>query len=239
MVEGVVTDTATGLPVAGALVQITVNGLTLAVVTDAEGRYRVEVEPGAFAVAAVGEGYAAGGSSGTGTGGGTTVADVGLAPTGLPGIQNQVAILVPPEGTVTDFEQVTVVGTVLNPGSVVTVNGIAAEVRNRTFIATNVPTQPGMNAIVATASDAVGNQDNQTITVHRETFPGPRIAVFGGSGQSAPIGSTLAQPLVAQVTEDGVPLALVDLGLERGARDSDRIDERFWRSTLSVRVAGF
>lgn len=39
--------------------------------------------------------------------------------------------------------------------------------------------------------------------------------------------------------EDGIPLALVDVGIERGGRDAAVLDESFWRSTVSVRVAGF
>jgi hypothetical protein len=178
VVEGVVTDTATGLPVAGALVQITVNGVTLAVVTDAEGRYQVEVEPGPFVVAAVGEGYAAGGASGAGTGGATTVADVGLAPTGLPGIQNQVAILVPPDGTVTDFEQLTVVGTVLNPGSVVTVNGIAAEVVGSRFTARHVPLAMGANTLHVTAAALGSPAATHAVGVERAAEPVLSVKLF-------------------------------------------------------------
>ena len=45
--------------------------------------------------------------------------------------------------------------------------------------------------------------------------------------------------LMLLAREDGVPLALVDIGLERGTREAAEVNESFWRSTVSVRVAGF
>ena len=45
--------------------------------------------------------------------------------------------------------------------------------------------------------------------------------------------------LMLREREDGVPLARVDVGIERGSRGAAQVDESFWRSTVSVRVAGF
>jgi hypothetical protein len=45
--------------------------------------------------------------------------------------------------------------------------------------------------------------------------------------------------LMLLAREDGIPLARVDLALERGTRDAAAVKESFLRSTLSVRVAGF
>jgi hypothetical protein len=45
--------------------------------------------------------------------------------------------------------------------------------------------------------------------------------------------------LMLLAREDGVPLALLDLGLETGSRKASAVVEDFWRSTMSIRVAGF
>jgi NHL repeat-containing protein/glucodextranase-like protein len=177
-VEGTVIDAVTGLPIAGAFVSITVNGITLVAVTDADGRYTVQVEPGDFAVAVVGEGYAPAGSSGTGTGGGTAVVDVDLDPTGIPSLQNQVAIVVPPDGTVTDFDQVTVVGTVLNPSSLVTVNGIAATVVGNRFTARHVPLSMGANTLQVAATALGSPTATDSVAVERATEPVLAVKIF-------------------------------------------------------------
>ena len=45
--------------------------------------------------------------------------------------------------------------------------------------------------------------------------------------------------LMLLAREDGVPLARLDLGLETGSRKASAVVEDFWRSTMSIRVAGF
>ena len=45
--------------------------------------------------------------------------------------------------------------------------------------------------------------------------------------------------LMLREREDGVPLARIDLGLETGSREAAAVTEDFWRSTVSIRVAGF
>lgn len=59
VVTGVVEDLRTGAPVAGALVRVSVSGITLIVATDAEGRYRAEVEAGDIEITVEREGFLA------------------------------------------------------------------------------------------------------------------------------------------------------------------------------------
>jgi hypothetical protein len=94
-----------------------------------------------------------------------------------------------------------VAGTV-NAGNVqVTVNGVPAAVGNRSFFAAGVPLQPGPNVLTAVAVDASGNQAQASVTVQQAAPAGPSVAVVSGGGQSAVIGRTLSQPLVAAVLD--------------------------------------
>ena len=61
--------------------------------------------------------------------------------------------------------------------------------------------------------------------------------VFGASAsESAP---SLGVGLLLLERVDGLPLARVDFGAERGSRSAGPVTEHFWRSTVSFRVAGF
>jgi hypothetical protein len=112
---------------------------------------------------------------------GATVADTAVAVSGL----------------VNDI----VAGTV-NAGNVqVTVNGVPAVVANRSFLAAPVPLQPGANVLTAVAVDASGNQAQTSVTVQQAPPAGPSVAVVSGGGQSAVIGTALAQPLVAVLVD--------------------------------------
>jgi hypothetical protein len=119
---------------------------------------------------------------------GATVADTAVAVSGL----------------VNDI----VAGTV-NAGDVqVTVNGVPAVVANRSFLAAAVPLQPGANVLTAVAVDASGNQAQTSVTVQQAAPAGPSVAVVLGGGQSAVIGTALAQPLVAVLLDAaGHPVA--------------------------------
>ena len=175
---GVVTDAVTGQPIAGALVAITVNGQTVIVVTGADGRYVLAVEPGSVQGTAVALGFASVGFTATATGGAAATADVALASTGLPAFPNEVRILVPPDGAVTDWEQVTVVGTVLNPASSVSVNGVGAEVIGNRFMARHVPLAMGANTIQANASMVGLPTVSRSVAVERAEEPVPDVEIF-------------------------------------------------------------
>jgi hypothetical protein len=113
-----------------------------------------------------------------------------------------------PSITVTGRVNDTVLGTINSGQAQVTVNGIAAVVANRTFMAQGVPLAEGLNAVTAVGTDAVGNADSQSINVVRATVGGLSFAGVSGDQQSGAIGETLALPLVVSVTgADGQPVA--------------------------------
>jgi hypothetical protein len=129
-----------------------------------------------------------------------------------------VAIYAPLDGSVTPDGSVTVtglvndivVGTVNPQQATVKVNGVAAQVANRSFSVSNIPLVVGPNLIHATAVDAAGNQATTTVTVVRQAPGQPAVRVFSGNNQSGTIGTQLAQPLVAQVVNaTGQPVANV------------------------------
>lgn len=100
-----------------------------------------------------------------------------------------------------------VAGTVNSSDVTVTVNGVTAEVENRAFLAEGVPLALGENLLEVVATDAPGNTRTTTLTITREEPSGQRIELVSGSGQSAVIGSTLPQPLVARVVDAaGIPV---------------------------------
>jgi pimeloyl-ACP methyl ester carboxylesterase len=101
-----------------------------------------------------------------------------------------------------------VVGTVNSEQVTVTVNGLAAQVANRTFLATNVPLSMGSNTITAVATDRAGNSVNTQITVTLQAPSPGQISLLSGNNQSGTIGSALAAPLVVSLTNSaGAPAA--------------------------------
>jgi hypothetical protein len=101
-----------------------------------------------------------------------------------------------------------VVGTVNDRQAQVTVNGIAAQVANRTFVAPQVPLTAGDNTIQIVARDRVGNSATAQLTVTRVDATQPLIRVVSGSNQSGAIAASLTQPLVVSLTDaSGAPVA--------------------------------
>jgi hypothetical protein len=95
----------------------------------------------------------------------------------------------------------TVVGTVNDQQAQVTVNGIAAQVANRTFLATSVPLNVGDNTIQAVARDRSGNAATTQITVTRQVSSQAQIKLISGNNQTGVIGSALSSPLVIALTD--------------------------------------
>jgi hypothetical protein len=83
-------------------------------------------------------------------------------------------------------------------------------------------------------STLFGRQMPLRVGWHRTTLPF-RILDEDATESALSFGAGLM--LLAR--EDGVPLARIDLGLEAGSREASAVTEDFWRSTLSIRVAGF
>jgi len=101
-----------------------------------------------------------------------------------------------------------VAGTVNAQEATVTVNGVAAVVSNRSFLATGVPLVLGENVLTVVAVDESGNVGQGTARVVREDPAGERIEVAGGDLQQGTVRTLLAQPIQAVVrAADGTPLA--------------------------------
>jgi hypothetical protein len=177
-VSGRVTDERTGAGLGGALVNVSAGGVSFTITTDTQGFYRADVVPGAVTVVTAAEGYAPSNASGTAPTGTTLTSDLALDATGLPAVLNEVRILVPPLETITDFEQLTVVGTVLHPSSTVVVNGIAAEVVGNRFKAKHVPLAMGANTLQVSA--AVLGLPNVTTSrsIERSSNPVLQVMLF-------------------------------------------------------------
>ena len=94
-----------------------------------------------------------------------------------------------------------VVGTVNSEQAQVAVNGVGAQVANRTFLAVNVPLVIGTNVIQAVGRDRVGNAATTQIVVTRQTPTLPQIRSISGNNQTGVIGSILPAPLVVAVTD--------------------------------------
>ena len=122
----------------------------------------------------------------------------------------RVVIDSPPDGFVTSDSSTTVtgmindivVGTVNGEQAQVTVNGIPAQVANRSFLAQGVPLLPGPNTITAVGTDKAGNSATTSITINFEDLVGqPQINLVSGNNQTGPIGSELPNPLIVALTD--------------------------------------
>lgn len=131
----------------------------------------------------------------------------------------RVAIHTPVAGSRVTSETVTVAGMVndLIVGSVdrqepeVRVNGVAAEVDNRSFLARDVPLAPGETTLTAVATDLAGNASVPvSVAVRRiAPIPGrPNLRAVSGDLQEAAAGTELPEPLEVELRgPQGEPLA--------------------------------
>ncbi|MEK7313098.1 MAG: DUF6531 domain-containing protein, partial [Deltaproteobacteria bacterium] len=120
-----------------------------------------------------------------------------------------IAILSPQDGAVVRTGTITVTGLIndivrgtVNAGQGrVLVNGVEAQVGNRTFTAENVVLAEGINVITAVGADQVGNVSQASITVTLDTSPAKGLSITGGNNQSGVIGSALPVPLSAALLD--------------------------------------
>ena len=128
-----------------------------------------------------------------------------------------VEITTPPDGAVVTVDRLAVsglvndlvAGTVNAQEATVTVNGVATLVRNRNFLAADVPLVLGENLLTARAIDESGNVAESTIRVRRESAgPEATLRKVSGDLQEGVAQADLPAPLVvAVVSGEGVPLA--------------------------------
>ena len=94
-----------------------------------------------------------------------------------------------------------VVGTVNPQQATVTVNGVAASVVNRSFLAIGVPLSLGSNAVQAVATDRAGNRATASINVTRVAATQNSLSAIAGNNQSGPVGASLTNPLVVKLVD--------------------------------------
>src|SRR5882757_1524992 len=99
-------------------------------------------------------------------------------------------------------------GTVSAGQANVTVNGKAAVVANRSYLAQNIELAPGLNTLTIRGSDQVGNTSTITSKVTYQVPGAKHIEVVSGQNQRANIRATLAQPFQVELfDETGKPAA--------------------------------
>lgn len=99
-------------------------------------------------------------------------------------------------------------GTVADGQANVKVNGVAASVSNRSYLAENVALTEGDNTIKIDASDNVGNTTSLTIKVKYQPLAPQHIELLSGQNQAAKINATLVQPLKVKLLDgDNKPVA--------------------------------
>jgi len=115
--------------------------------------------------------------------------------------------------TVTGMANDVVVGTVNQQNVQVTVNGVPAQVANRTYSAVGVPLNLGANTIQAVAVDQAGNGATTSATVTRvlpSQPPPPAIgmavvnkslSIVAGNNQTGTIGMPLPAPLIVALVD--------------------------------------
>ncbi|WP_445370984.1 carboxypeptidase-like regulatory domain-containing protein [Methylomonas sp. HW2-6] len=92
-------------------------------------------------------------------------------------------------------------GTVAEGQANVKVNGVAASIANRSYLAENVALNVGENTIKIDAADNVGNTSSISIKVTYQPLAPQHIELFGGQDQTAKINAALAQPLKVKLLD--------------------------------------
>ena len=100
-----------------------------------------------------------------------------------------------------------VVGTVNDQQARVTVNGVSAQVTNRTYTAPDIPLQLGANILRIVAMDRTGNSATVSVTVTRTQASGTFIKMLSGNNQTGAISTPLAAPLAVQIFNGVTPVA--------------------------------
>jgi hypothetical protein len=187
-VEGTLDREVTAVVVNGVLAQLSGQQFSAAGVTLREGNNVLTATA-----------TAPGGAVGTGS---VTVRMDSTPPT--------VRIDSPADGAVVTAAQLTVSGmindivsgTVNAEQATVTVNGVAASIANRSFVATDVLLARGLNTLAAVARDAAGNESRAEVHVtFRDVAGQQRIEILGGNNQTGVVGTSLNEPLLVGLSD--------------------------------------
>jgi hypothetical protein len=118
------------------------------------------------------------------------------------------AIVSTPQIDVTGNVNDLVTGTVNGDQVSVVVNGVTADVANRSFAAHNILLVPGANIITAVATDRAGNVSQHQVQVNLQQLAGQTLSILSGNNQIASINTALSQPLVVRAADSlGRPIA--------------------------------
>lgn len=121
-----------------------------------------------------------------------------------------VSVLTPGGGAILTSTQVTVsgavndaaIGTINGDDVTVMVNGVEAEVLNRSYMASDVLLVRGKNEIHVVATDQVGNKGEAIVEVEvRDGLGQQSIRIISGNDQEGVIGDLLAEALVVEVVD--------------------------------------
>ena len=109
--------------------------------------------------------------------------------------------------TVTGLLNDIVRGTIEAEQASVTVNGVTAEISNRSYSVSNVLLTEGENTLTVVGSDQVGNTVTNIISLTYKKLTGRKIELVSGNHQTASIHAELELPLIVKVLDDaGLPL---------------------------------
>lgn len=155
-----------------------------------------------------------------------------------------VSIITPGEGAILTSTQVTVsgavndaaIGTINGDDVTVMVNGVEAEVLNRSYMASDVLLVRGMNEIHVVATDQVGNVGEAIVEVDvRDGLGQQSIRIISGNDQEGVIGEMLEEALVVEAVDaDGK--VLPDLPVTFIAKANDGLLSAFPQEGREVTV---
>ena len=107
-----------------------------------------------------------------------------------------------PAVTVTGLINDIVRGTIEEDQAEVTVNGMPAQISNRSYAVMGVPLAEGDNTINVVGTDQVGNVGSTSVQLKYVVPVGKHLELVSGGNQSAPINTELPDPLVVKVVDD-------------------------------------
>ena len=199
-INGTVTDTSTGSPIAGA--NVSTQPATTTTTTDAQGTYSISnVAPGSYTVIASASGYITGNASATVTGGQTATANLALQPSPTTGTIS---------GTVTDEST----GTPIAGASVSTQPATTTATTDTQGNYAISDADEGSYTVTASASGYFDESDNVTVTAGQTTTcnlalePKPTTGTISGTVTEEGTGTPIAGASVS--TQPATTIAISD-----------------------------
>lgn len=130
-----------------------------------------------------------------------------------------ISIVSPSDGQAFSSQPITVIGTVDDDNTIITVNSVEAQVSNGTFTAENVPLILGQNTITAIAVDKWGNAGQDSITVIYDTTAPAPFTVSDDGEYTNSITQLHATWTQSTDPESGIKEYQYAIGTTQGGRD--------------------